>query len=285
MPEHPTPTAGPLVLGASGHIGQMFQTLWAKGLWPDDALPLWHARGGTADVVWDIGSAPCPPLDARPNGLIVLAGKTSGTAADLAVNAQIAAAALDLARDRQLGPVILCSSVAVYGNQDGPWSEQTPPAPASPYGQAKACMEHVAANHPHPNAVLRIANVAGADALTQNARHGPVSLTHGADGTIPKRMYIGPQTLAQVMLRALDHMTNTTTGLGPLNVAAPGSTRMDDLLAAAGAAWRLTPGEIGLADVPLCLNKMQGLFDLPPQTGTPATLIAQARAAGWDIAT
>ena len=77
---------------------------------------------------------------------------------------------------------IFSSTAAVYGNVGGePVSEDTPPAPVSPYGRSKLMVEWMladtAAAHPLTFVVLRYFNVAGADPAgrvgqsTRNATH------------------------------------------------------------------------------------------------------------------
>jgi len=265
------PLHGPLILGAQGRIGQMFRALWDGGHWPDARPPVWFGR---AD--WDM-SGPLPDSLPPVRGVIVLAGRTAGP--DLAANSVLALAALELAARFGLGPVLLCSSSAVYGAAPGPHAEDAVCYPSNPYGAAKLDMERAAAAHPTPSCALRIANVAGADMAMLNAAKGPVALDRLADGSTPKRMYAGPRSLARMILDLID-----ASALPPvLNVAQPGLIQMGDLLDAAGAVWSPKPApDAVLPALALDLGLLSRLIPLDP--ATPASLAVEARLAGWRAA-
>lgn len=268
---------GPLILGANGRIGLMWQALWRAGAWPDGRRPVWHGRN-KADLVWDMaGLLPKSVPDCA--GVIVLAGRTAGTETELSRNTTLALAALDLAAKHGLGPVLLCSSSAVYGPSPGPHSEDAA-APANAYGAAKLAMERAVAAHSVPSCALRIANVAGADAAMLNAARGPVTLDQFEDGQTPRRMYIGPASLLRVMLDLIA-LAQKGTALPPvLNIARPGCIAMGDLLDAAGAEWsrRAAPPD-ALPSLELDLEKLGRLLPLAPASATALAL--EAKLAGW----
>ncbi len=281
---------GPLILGATGRLGRAFRRLWDDGLWPASAAPLWHRRqvdGDDNDAIgWDLLSGQ-PPDDIRlrrVNGVIVLAGVTSGSDADLARNTRLAYAAIDLARARAIGPVLLCSSAAVYGRALGPQSETMPCLPANPYGVAKLAMEQAVEGR---GAIcLRIANVAGSDQLFDAAGRGGVRLDQFSDGTGdgtgPERAYIGPRSLAATMLRLIDLWHRGQTLPDVLNLAAPNPVRMNDLLHAARVPFDWTPAPAtALPSVTLDTTLLATLAPLPATAADPVTLVAEARAAGW----
>lgn len=277
---------GPLVLGASGRIGRAFRALWDVGLWPGSARPLWHGRASAdwqPDLVWDMGAGQMPAaLPQRPQGVIVLAGVTQGDAAAQAANTALALAALALARRDGLGPVLLCSTAAVYGGETQDHDETGPTRPLSDYGRAKLAMERALLSLlAGQGAILRIANVAGADAPLLAAAHGPVRLDRFADGAAPVRSYIGPLTLARVMLDLIAR--HPSHPLPPvLNVAAPGAVAMSDLLAAAGCGWDWVPAPVSaLPRLVLDTARLATICRLAADTGSPATLVTEARAAGW----
>lgn len=282
---------GPLILGASGRIGRAFRALWAAGLWPDAARPLWHGRASTAnwrpDLVWDITAPDALPDSAATGagkaGVIVLAGITRGDAQAQSANSTLGLAALALARRDGLGPVLFCSTAAVYGRAEGPLAEDHPTCPQSDYGKAKLAMEQALLPAiAGQAAILRIANVAGADAPLLAAAGGRVRLDRFADGRSPRRSYVGPLTLARVML-GLIAQHGAGRALPPvLNIAAPGEVEMADLLAAAGCGWDWVPApDNALARLALDTARLAAILPLSPLTGRPATLVAEARAAGW----
>lgn len=281
-----TDDLGPLILGATGRVGQAFQTLHRTGLWPGAKPPLWHGRAiGSTGYSWDLMAqdAPRDPRLARVRGMIVLTGGTGGGIAghtDTDQTTALAKAALGLAAREGIGPVLLCSTQAVYGPTTGPQSEIANPSPANSYGHAKLAMEQ-AAQGVSGACCLRIGNVAGTDMLMRNASAGPVTLDQLPDGTAPRRCYIGPLSLAATMLTLLDQ-----PDLPPLlNVAAPGDLAMDALLTAAGARWQWKPAPAGaLAALSLDLSRLMALAPLTADKGSAATLVTEARAAGWKVA-
>lgn len=281
---------GPLILGATGRIGQAFQTLHRAGHWPDAKPPLWHGRTiGNHGYSWDmlVKDAPHDARLARVRGMIVLTGGTGGGTGgsttgptDTDQNTALAQAALNLAAREGIGPVLLCSSQAVYGRATGPQPEIDDPTPANPYGHAKLAMEQ-AVQGTSGACCLRIGNVAGTDMLMRNASAGPVTLDRLPDGTAPRRCYIGPLSLATTMLTLLDQPDLPRL----LNVAAPGDLAMDALLTAAGADWQWKPApKDALAALSLDLSQLQKLAPLNANSGSAETLVAQARAAGWAVA-
>ncbi|WP_444460786.1 NAD-dependent epimerase/dehydratase family protein [Rhodobacter capsulatus] len=155
-----------LVLGGSGRLGGLLRRVWSL---PGTAAPplVWQARRpgdfaafGGPTVVFDPLAEPEALARAvrAAEAVLLLAGPTRGTAAEMAAHRDLAAAVLDCAGGR---PVLLASSAAVYGRPAGPLcAEEDAPAPVSDYGRAKVAMEAVAAGRPGA-VVLRIGNVAG----------------------------------------------------------------------------------------------------------------------------
>lgn len=275
-------TTGPLVLGAGGRLGRAWQTLWAGGHWPDSAQPLWHGRKDGA-LVWDMLSGPAPvdPPIADVSGVIVLAGVTGGDEAALSRNTDLALAAIRMAADRGIGPVLLCSSGAVYGRAPGVRAECDGIAPVTPYGAAKAAMEVAVVDIPGVTS-LRIANVAGCDMLLGAAALGRVRLDQFADGTAPRRAYIGPVTLAATALRLIALAHAGTVLPTVLNIASPGTLGMDEVLSAAGVGWDWQPApDTALRTVAMDTRLLRTLAPIAPTHGTAAVLVAEARAAGW----
>lgn len=273
---------GPVFLGATGKLGRALACLHRAGHLSAFSSPIWQYRSGSPapqgdTLAWDILSVPPPAL--RPSAVVVLAGVTHGTQAELAQNTALALAACDWADQAGGVPVLLTSSQAVYGPQSGLLSEDTACAPDTPYGQAKLAMEQAVAGRANVTC-LRIGNVVGCDAISGAMARGPVTLHRFADGTSPRRAMIGPQTLGAVL-----HGLLAQAGSLPpvLNVAAPGLVAMSDLLTAAGLGWTWQDAPpTALPALDLDLSHLQSLVPLP--AADPVDLVAQAQLAGWSPA-
>lgn len=214
-----------VVLGAGGKLGRLLRPLF-----PFPAR--WFAR---EDL--DI----CDPSALRASlggadAVICMAGVTNTGLQTMHMNSELALRTLEAAHDVQAGRVFLLSSAAVYGSAKGIRTEDGPTSPGSEYAVSKLAMEQSAVDHGHPNTVLRLGNVAGADAILAGWKPG-FQLDQLPDGSTPRRSYIGPSALARTLValaRAQD--------LPPiLNVAAPGCVQMGELLDAAGLQWTPRP--------------------------------------------
>lgn len=267
---------GPLILGSTGRLGRALARVWPAG-----QGAVWQHRPGAApprapSLAWDILTEPCPDLPEQPDGIILLAGPVRGDMSPTTPLARVAAALAARWQTR----LLIASSQAVYGAPVGPADEKTPIAPTTPYGEAKAAMETAVAGQKDVTC-LRIGNVAGCDALLgAAAQQTSLSLACWPDGQSPQRSYIGPATLA----RALCDLLAAKDPLPPvLNCAQPGALTMADLLDAADVAH--TPREATASDLrrlELDVAALSAWVNLPP--ADPATLIAEARAAGWSPA-
>lgn len=276
-----------LVLGAGGRLGRLLAAAWGDGR-AAGLAPVWQSRRDLP------GAARLDPL-AEPDGLtrlaagtdalLVLAGTLPGRGGPLALNTELALAALAAAPPG--AQVFLASSAAVYGPGGArDFHEADPPAPAAPYGAAKAAMEAAAAQwcrQAGPRAprltALRIGNVAGADALLGQGGAGPVTLDRFADGTGSVRSYIGPATLAAVLAGLARRAAAGRALPAVLNIAAPGAVAMADLARAAGRdlLWRAAP-EGAIARVVLDTGRLAGLVAPEPGSGDPARMVAEWRA-------
>ena len=249
-----TADARPLILGASGRLGRALARAWPAGA----PAPLRQSRDGAGDTLaWDILNAPVPDLPAI-NSVVVLAGVTHGTAEALALNTPLVQAGADLGA--RLGvPVLVASSQAVYGPQPGLLREDAPLRPANAYGHAKAAME-AAVTGPHVTH-LRIANVAGCDALAAGIAQGGVVLHRFADGQGPRRAYCTPEDLARVLIALAAAPARPRV----VNVARPGLVAMADVLDAAGVPFDWTPAPAeALPEMALDVTLLQGICPLPP---------------------
>lgn len=251
-----------VMLGAGGRLGQLLRPRW-----PDAAT--WTTR---ADTDIDDPKALARALDTA-DAVFCFAGATSGSNARMGINISVACKALDAANGAQ---VFLFSSAAVYGALSGPLTEEGPTSAQSPYARSKLEMEETAAAHPNPSTVLRLGNVAGADAILGNWKPG-FELDELADGTTPTRSYIAPSKLAQVL-----HTLSRQTHLPPiLNISAPGTVQMGDLLNAAGFAWTPKPATPQtIAKVHLDTTKLEQKVQFAPQDSTAQGIVADWRQEG-----
>lgn len=274
--------SNPLILGATGQVGRALARVWPitapQGIWQ-------HRPGADAQIIagfpgsaqiWDILDGAPPELPSQADSMIVLAGVMGHDVAALAQNTDIALAAVRAARAAGISRVLVASTQAVYGTDADHVREDTPCVPTAPYGQAKLAMEQ--ALEPYPEVTcLRLGNVAGTDMLFQVAARQSVTLDQFADGTSPRRSYIGPVTLADVLLRLCDP---TLTLPRILNVASPGVLEMDKALAAAGVevTHRAAPAT-ALALLEMDVSKLAALVPLEPVDAH--RLIDEARKGGW----
>ncbi len=265
-----------LILGGTGRIGRALRGLWPFAL-RGGLRPVWQARNGRPGCLdWDILHATCPPV-AASGVVLCLAGGRVGPGE----NTALALAALHAAVAQGARHVFLASSAAVYAPGPGPLHEDAEPNPPSAYGQEKLAMEQAAqafaAKAGTPLTILRIGNVAGADALLGSVRDGPVRLDPCAGGPGgPLRSYIGPVTLAAVLGR-LATLAGAREALPPiLNIAAPLPVRMAALLDAAGLPWSYAAeNPAAVPAVVLDTALMQSLQRLPPQASLPRVLVAE----------
>jgi nucleoside-diphosphate-sugar epimerase len=269
-----------LVVGGSGRLGQMLQAFWPKGA----GLRLHSTRTRSDFVVFDLILEPSKAR-ACMGGIgtvLCLAGVTparaKAKAEGLSRNTDLAVAAIRAAHAAGAGRVLLASSAAVYGNAAGILAEDRDLQPTAPYGQAKLEMERAALDEAHalgmPVSILRIGNVAGADAILGGWRAGML-IDQLPDGTTPRRSYIGPRTLAHTLHR----LTTLADVPEVLNIAAPGTVEMGALLDAAGLAWSARPApESVIAEVALSTHLLEAHVPLPADAGTAPALVAEWRA-------
>lgn len=273
-----------LVLGGSGRLGRLLRAVWSR---PGVAAPetVWQARRpgefaafGGPSTVFDPLQDPVALRDAvgAARAVLMLAGPTRGSPEDLAQHAALAGAVLAVAEGR---PVLLASSAAVYGVPgDGPCREEDVLAPLSDYGRAKARMEEVALRVPGAH-VLRIGNVAGADALLGARAPAEGRRLHVFPaGHAPRRSYIGPQALACALAR----MVRLAAAGAPLpdvvNLSLPGVVGMEALLRAAGEIWQAEPAPKGVIEtVELAVDRAIGLGLVADLPVTAAAVLADLR--------
>ncbi|WP_394419854.1 NAD-dependent epimerase/dehydratase family protein [Sulfitobacter sp. 1A13421] len=266
-----------LLLGATGRLGGMLRRHW-----PEPEALRSHSRAPCPGFYdFDLPSAEQSPSDAAlaaargARAIISLAGVTPARAgacdAALEDNATLALAALKLAETAGVPRLLVASSAAVYGAEDGPLQEDLSCAPLSDYGRQKLAMEKAVQEASGETEVtaLRIGNVAGADAILGGWRPG-MQIDRFPDGRTPSRSYIGPVTLARVL-----YALCRADKLPPiLNIAAPGAVEMGALLDAAGLSWQPKPAPAAaIPEVRLDTNALERHVDFTPETQTPAGLV------------
>ncbi|MEM7641511.1 MAG: NAD-dependent epimerase/dehydratase family protein [Pseudomonadota bacterium] len=258
------PLLPPAAVAATGATGRIARLLWP--VWGDAVR--WRSRG----------DGPLAGTLAGCRALIALGGVTSGDAAALAGNTDAARDAVAAARADGVPRVLVLSSSAVYGRRAGPLTEDVAPTPANAYGEAKARMEAEIARLPAAGpevCILRLGNVAGADALLGKLSEAPPRLDTFPDGATPMRNYLGPESLARILAALALH----PAPLPPiLNLGAPGRVAMGDLLRAAGRDWVAVPApETALRDVALDTTRLSGLLPLMPDMSDAARMVAEWR--------
>lgn len=250
------------VMGAHGRVGRLLRAILPGAV-------TWQARKG-ADIDWslDAGADALARSVTGHAAILCLAGATPGPArdaSDFSLNTELALAAIQAAAKAGVPRVLLASSMAVYGGGDAPQPENAPCAPAAPYGASKLEMERaalaLAARHGIAVTALRLGNVVGADMLFRNIAAGQrIVIDRFADGATPRRSYVDPASLAD-MLQALLALP----ALPPvLNVAVEPPAQMGALADAAGADWTPRPAPDGaLPLAAMDLSRLSALIAVP----------------------
>ena len=261
-----------LILGARGQLGKMLWQYWPQGQ---------NLRGQSRNAVQGMlrfdplsDSVALEEAAQGVSAVICLSGVTPAHAAatgnEMDLNTDLALAAINAAPHGVR--VFVTSSAAVYGAADGPHTESDAVSPISRYGYAKVAMERAALECGQGRVcVLRIGNVAGADAILGGWREG-MALDQLPDGSTPRRSYIGPQSLA----RAIHALCQADAVPEVVNVAAPGAIGMGDLLDAAGFAWvpRASNDQV-IAQVELDTARLERFYTFEQSECTARGMVAQ----------
>lgn len=237
----------------------------------NDLTPLWqvrHADTAQNGLALDLMDDPaalariCGPVEV----VLGLAGVVPGRG-ELSLNAPLGRAAVSIGAATDAKRVFIASSAAVYGPSDQPLREEAPLRPTNAYGAAKHQMEIDVREHVTDLrtglTILRIGNVAGADALL--SQPGTTRrLDRFTDGQGPRRSYIGPKALADVLSQLVLGAANGQDLPEILNLALPGAVGMDALCRAAGiqVTWTRAPAT-ALPLVALDVAKLEALLPLP----------------------
>lgn len=254
------------VTGATGRLGRLLRVVWAT-VPPTGLTPLWIGRSG--------GSGPdemCADLTADlpdlPKGCILvhLAGSVAPgrPPSDHAALARAAVAMADRAEARHL---FLASTAAVYGVGMTAHAESGETQPASDYGRAKLAAEAVVAGRT-ATTILRIGNVAGADAILGNRAARVVLDPVPGQPEGPLRSYIGPRSLTRVVAELAVLAQSGATLPAILNIAQAPTVGMASLLRAAGRDFDWGPPNPSVIPrVELVTTRLSALLpDLAPAT-------------------
>lgn len=253
-----SPSKTLLVLGSTGKLGRLLRACLATS---PELLAGWHVvwggRRADTGVDWVYSKKPPPKADA----VLALWGVVPGTG-DLADNIMLAHRAVGIAKESGAARVLHCSSSAVYG----PTREATEASalvPVNAYGVAKIEMEQslfsdVSGQSLEPkSAVLRLANVVGADSLFRAIQSGqPVTLDAFDIGRSPIRSYATPT----VIWHAVASLLSVNAMPDIVNVAASNPVAMHELLEAAQCpfVWRPAP-ETAVAEVSMSIARLRRL--------------------------
>ncbi|MGQ0609634.1 MAG: NAD-dependent epimerase/dehydratase family protein [Paracoccaceae bacterium] len=262
-----------IVTGAGGRIGRLLRLGWGE---TGRLAPVWVQRApGGAGPVWDMVASGPPAIPA--GGIVLhLAAVLPGRGA-LGQNAEMARALVRADRAAGFSRVVLMSSVAVYAPEAGPIPETRAPAPPSAYGRAKLEVEQILTEAFGPRlTILRLANLAGADALLGGVgQGGPVILdpvAGQAEG--PVRSYIGPMTLLRTLDGLLGALAEGRDLPAVLNLAQSGALGMASLLDAAGRDWRFGPPHAEtVARVEVDVARLMAISPLPP--ADPSAILSE----------
>lgn len=276
-----------LLVGASGRVGQMVERHWRQGPDPLPLMAQFRGPGAPQDaLIWSPLAGPGALLQAASTtggfqAMVMLAGVTPGPGKDLDLNRTLAEACLDAASQAGISRVLLASSSAVYG-AGAVLSETATCAPVNAYGAAKLRMEQACAPWRKQGmdlCLLRIGNVAGADALLLNAAKAApgqtIEIDIFDDGRGPVRSYIGVRTLAQVLQTLCLHPASLPA---VLNIGTPEPVSMDALADAAGQPWRArVAASQSPQTITLDCSLLASLHSFAPQDSDPANMVQQLK--------
>ena len=276
-----------LLVGATGSVGSMIFKCWEDRGENFELVPqVRSTKGLLNEVVWD-------PFEGSDNlardiskhrtikTMVILAGITPGSEKPLSLNSEIVEACLFAAFKVGIKRILVASSSAVYGINDGtPFRENSKTVPQNAYGKAKLKMEticHQWAQKGLNVCCLRIGNVAGADALMKNFEtkklNSPLKIDIFQDGKGPLRSYIGPFTMYKV-LKKLSLSNNALPRI--LNLAAPIPMRMEDIANAAGHEWIARSClDSGIQRITLDCSLISKLYKFTKKDSSPEEIIRQ----------
>lgn len=287
-----------LIVGASGRIGRMLEDHLERRRPEGVSVRLLSRAAAWAsdpDAFCARHSWPKSPGEAGDSfewaeTVVNLAGLTPTAGAQAPDAAEFAAANVDLtleviARSRNARRILLASSAAVYGAPavgQTLFDESDMTNPVNAYGVSKQQMETAVSALDDPRlCAVRIATVAGADQLIQNALRSraadPLKLDRFASGSGPVRSYIGPDSLAAGFLS----LCLAPARLPPvINLAHPAAVPMEDLLRALSEQgvpihWQMQEARPGAIEtVLLATSRLEAIHSFA-DSGDPVAALAR----------
>jgi UDP-glucose 4-epimerase len=269
-----------LLVGGTGRVGTLMRPHWAGCLPRGVQLVEQHRNPTRQDGLYWLPLESGLPEHCRPEAMIVLSGILPGLG-NLDNNVHIGEAVLQSAVTTGVQRVLLASSQAVYKVGDGlPMAEDAPTLPVGHYGAAKLAMERAVERFRRADidlCCLRIGNVAGADAMLINAAKAttdsPVKIDRFGTGSGPVRSYIGPATLARVLVALL---LNPFPLPPVLNVAAPQPVAMADLVVATGRPFQFCPAPAtAIERIILDCSLLSDMFVFSSADSDPREMVSQ----------
>lgn len=283
-----TSTKPCLFLGATGRVGKLVTDQW-KAHFSEHTPLMCQTRhhgyaAGDDSVFWD-------PMDEKTSlksrlalpdsiaAMLVFLGATPGRSNDMTLNVVLAQKSLEAAWDAGIQRVLIASSSAVYGaGLSRSYSEQDRLAPINAYGHSKIQVEDMCNSWRQMGlevCALRIGNVAGADALLKSRDPSILRrIDQFENQKGPQRSYIGPRTLAEVLV-SLARAPRPLPAV--LNIAAPQAVYMSDLATAAGLRWEYTIAKSPSITQYIAINcaELEKLHSFSPDDSEPQTITSQ----------
>ncbi len=256
-----------LVAGATGRIGRLLGTVWQMAPPADVTVTFTGRRAEWPVKPQHVACRRADPeafqmLLSNADIVLDLAGPTRAPDTDTHRDCLDIFRSLAALTDK---PVLTMSTSAVYG-QGAMRREDEVAQPHSPYGAARLELETLVKSRPRATA-LRLGNVAGADALLGRMVPGqPVLLDQFDDGATPRRSYLGPESLADLLVALCRHALSD--GLPHvLNLCGQGTVEMAELLEATGQPWVSRPAPASaIRDLTLSAALLKTLVEVPKVT-------------------
>lgn len=273
-----------LVVGASSRIGVMLRRLWNSAS-PANINFIYQYRSPAnlrCELQWepllgDRALAQYQDRECAIDAMLILSGVTPSSGGDFDLNATLVDACLKAARNNKIKRVLLASSSAVYGINNGVrFTETSNCNPVTTYGYSKLRMEIMASNCLYSEmdiCSMRIGNVVGADALLSNNSLNQLTIDRFVNGRGPIRSYIGPISLASIICRLITFKQRLPR---VINIGAPTPVEMASLATAAQLNWSWTRADASAhQNIVLDCDKAAKLFPFSHDISSPDNMVKE----------